>query len=452
MHDFILIVVILSSTLILLMGRILRFFFFLAGICLLTSCKKEEEHAVPVVNFIEPVENQIYNVFDTLHVRAEVLSDDPLTGLQVTLVNQQLTPVLPMYPISLNTPHSGQWDIDQSIPIDAISLESGKYYVCISAFTSYTSKNKYQPISLVAVKRVLEKILVLSQTGVNTLTLYDIDTALQVHAIHTFGTDYGHVCMDALSRQLYVAGKNTSKLWAYHVDRDSVCWTLQGAGTPGRPFYQGLKLDHSMLYVSTSNGKCTGYTVSGSVDFYVDLGFSLYPVQSCLQGGRLVLPVVKVTGGQNYINQYYYPSGAYQAGLQTLFRSVALEPVGQYQVLVAGNLGSQGTLQYYDVLQQQIHPALSASVDSITGLVAADEENYLVAGLQRIWWFHAPAETIIEFLDNLDIKYIDYDVTGDRLLVAEPGSVNIYQFPSSQLQFSVNIPGTVQACLPLYNR
>lgn len=419
---------------------------------LLLSCKKDKDPVDPDIRFEQPVENEIFNVLDTIHVAASISCSEPLTGLKVTLVDENLLPVLAVYPISLNTTLINTWTISQDIPIDAISLKSGNYFIWIQANTSYTFKNKYLPVRLIEVKKKLKKILILLRTNVSTISLYEIDTALQLHHLHDFPQDLGYAAADHAEQVLYLAGSRLGILTAFDLDSNKVLWQKQGLSSAELPYYQQLKIEDELLFTSSSDGKIIAYDVSGKINFYKDFGFIDYPTHSCLSGNLMITAVSQKSGYNQYLNNYYYPGGAYQAGIQTACKAVNLFPVSKSKILLAANQGLSGVLCYYYPAGPAIETACSFPAIEIKGVVAAGTDNYLINTSQQVYRFQKGSDMLTLFLTLDQLVSMDFDVTSDWVVIGKHNKVGIYSFPQAAFQQEITVPDSLKACLVLYNR
>ncbi|MCX6273213.1 MAG: hypothetical protein NTU44_18745 [Bacteroidetes bacterium] len=430
----------------------LAFFLALLILWVSTSCKKDNDSSDPVITFSEPTENQSFNVFDTIHVVAGITSHDPLTGIKVTLVDDQFVPVLPMTDVSLISLHNNSWSVDQYIPIDEIQLQSGNYYVWIQANTASTFKNKYQLVRLIEVEKKLEKILLITRSQVNTTSLCYLDSLLQLHPLKDYSLDFGYSVLNQVHRQLYLTGRNIGKLLAIGLDSNQVLWQKQGAGTPELPFYQGLKYEDGLLFACSSDGRLNGYNEEGNLDFFMDFGTNQYPLRCCRHQQYLAVAVELKNGPEQFLNAYYYPSGAYQIGEQVTWKTEAVFSVTFNKMLVAANENGIGSLEYYYPADPAISPACVFPPEKIVKIIPVDKSNYLIASSNQVYWFQVNTNTLTVFVAAVPAVTLAYESLSKRVIVGENKKVSLYAFPTGQFLNSVNLNDSLKDCQLLYNR
>ncbi|MHC1708189.1 MAG: hypothetical protein AB9842_11815 [Bacteroidales bacterium] len=426
---------------------------FILSLFILCSCQKDNQAVDPVINYFLPSENQIFNVFDTILVNASVTSEEQLTGLMVGLVSENLVPVLETYPISINSNQIHGLDVHQHIPIDAIQLESGNYFIWIQATTARTTKNKYQKIRIIEVEKKIKKILLLHRSNVNTTSLFSLDSLFHPSHLYDFPQDLKGAAIDPLNSMLYLSGGNLAVLTAFNLDSNRVVWQKYGSGTPQLHHYQNIRLEGSMLLVSSSNGDLIGYDALGNISFYKYFGESQYTISNCIISNVLIAGVEQKNGAAQYVNNYYYPSGAYQSGIQVPFSVSSIQCITNDLVLVAGNQSGIGTLRYYYPKEPGLWTPCLFPGGTIKKMIPGSEGHYFIQDGNSVYWFQSASNTLVPFVsDNQNIVDVEYDVTTDHLVIARNHNIEVYSFPQASLIQSVQVPDSLKACLLWYNR
>src|ERR1700746_4127123 len=123
----------------------------------LFSCRKEEDISAPKITFSSPVENQVFNVYDHVPVKASVTDNTKLTSISVSLVDASQSLVHITVPVPVSSPST---NVDMQYLLDNIHLESGVYYMLISASDGKNDSHGYLKINIVAVPKVLKKVYV----------------------------------------------------------------------------------------------------------------------------------------------------------------------------------------------------------------------------------------------------------------------------------------------------
>lgn len=425
---------------------------FILGSLFFTGCKKQNDPEDPVITVETPLEYQFFNVFDTIHVKATVTSEDELTGLQVSLVDEKLIPVLATYTISTNTYQTHTWKIDQYIPIDAIQLESGNYFLWIRASTALTTKSKYLMVRIVEVKKALKKILLLTRSNLNTTSLFSLDSAMSMDHLYDFPQDIAQATIDPVNGLLFISGRNTGMLTAFKLDSNRILWQKSGLGTAELPYYQDIRLEGTLLVVSSSDGKLTGYDPSGKISFYKDFGFIQYPVRNCIVGNLIITAVEQKNGPLRYLNNYFYPSGAYQSGIQIPFKVVSILQVAEDKLLVTGNQDETGIIRYYNPKDPGLWTPCLFPGGTIKKVINGHNESNFLLTRQTVYWFLTASNTLTSFASGQGFVDIAYDNLTDHLIVADHNTLNFYSYPQAGLINSITVPDSLKACLLWYNK
>ena len=425
----------------------------LASLCLLLlACSKEDAPPDPSIIFTQPYGYQQFRVFDSLRFLATVESTDPLTALQAGIVSENYTPVLPIH--VFNLPHAGitSFTIDLTVYIDAIQTESGNYFAWIKASTARTSKNKYQPIRILAQEKKFEKILLFFRTQVNTTGLYQLDSLQQLVHLKDFPVDFGHALVSSSRRMLYLCGKNVPLLLAWHLDEKEVLWEKQGQSISGIPYYQFLSLQSDELFTGACDGKLQSFNSSGNVLFFKDFGFNEVPLSCFRQANRVVVGTALKSAMQYYLGNYYYPAGSYETGLQTPFKSLFLGETGTGNVWVAGEQQGVGVLRYYDPGGPFLSTPCTFPGEKIIAALNPMPFHLLLATQQAVYWFREEDNTLFPLISLPGMLSLDFDQTRDLIVAATQNRLSFFSFPGGQPAGSLDLPDSLRACRVVYNR
>jgi hypothetical protein len=128
----------------------LMFFIFL----FLNSCKKKRDEVNPQVTVNTPLPNSLFDLPNSIRVSGLVEDDNSLKRVEISLLNESLSPVAIKTTIDLNT---NKYVFDQLVNLDDPLIESGLYYIHVKAFDqSNNFSSVFVEIQISEVKRVLE--------------------------------------------------------------------------------------------------------------------------------------------------------------------------------------------------------------------------------------------------------------------------------------------------------
>src|SRR4051812_36996044 len=129
-----------------------RALFILLIACQLFACKKERDDKGPLVNFTAPFDGQSFTVNENMLVRADISDETGISSVVITLVDAGKIPVHTSLTVPVSSPKG---TINTIYSLDNIHLESGLYYVMITASDGKNDSHTYQPVYITAIPRVL---------------------------------------------------------------------------------------------------------------------------------------------------------------------------------------------------------------------------------------------------------------------------------------------------------
>ena len=116
----------------------------------LFSCKKDVDDKGPEITFNTPLENQTFNVNDYVTVNATVTDNVKISAVSVSLLDADQHFAHITVPLTVSSP---SMTVNYQYILDNIHLETGFYYIKISASDGENDSNKFQKIYLHRVRR-----------------------------------------------------------------------------------------------------------------------------------------------------------------------------------------------------------------------------------------------------------------------------------------------------------
>ncbi|MGZ4033990.1 MAG: Ig-like domain-containing protein, partial [Bacteroidia bacterium] len=231
-------------------------------ITFLFSCKKDDDVTGPKVIFNNPIENQVFNVFGNVTVNASVTDETKIASLSVSLVDASQQLVHVTIPITVTS--SPSMTFNMLYTLDNIHLESGVYYIMISASDGKNDTHAYQKINLVAVPKVLKKVYVTSKTSSIQTNLYAIDsTFTTIVPVHNFSGDYLASSVSSYYQQAYMCGNYTGNFSGIDLN-GNVKFSISPF-ISSNPYFTGFYNDDKTNYVSRYDGYIKGYDYLGNI-------------------------------------------------------------------------------------------------------------------------------------------------------------------------------------------
>ncbi|MGL4596252.1 MAG: hypothetical protein ACRCYO_01915, partial [Bacteroidia bacterium] len=164
-----------------------RILYFLVC-CLLFACKPDDDTEYPSAVILHPTPSQVFHVGDTMRVHVKISDNQRLEQAKFQVVDANSIPAMVAVPYTLN---GRETELDFLYPIDDIRLTSGLYYLKVEMSDGTNTSQKYQPIQIIETPRVRRGLFAVTHPQINTVNIYQVDTAWNTSLFANFPSDYG---------------------------------------------------------------------------------------------------------------------------------------------------------------------------------------------------------------------------------------------------------------------
>lgn len=230
------------------MRHLFRLITFLGFLLFLVSCGQEEDLYAPEITFIKPMAGFIVDLPDTIDVQVSISDYRIVRTAVLTLVNENLVPVVQAkyyYPNSMN------FNIKASIPLDDNSLTSGAYSLLITVSDNTDQKNKYLPVIIHEIPRVLKAYMVMTAQFDSETTIIKLNPDFETDTQFVFSHRYWLSAVQSKWGQFFFVTAEPSNLVAFNPDSFETEWEMT-APFP-EPLITALFPDEQLVF-STANG------------------------------------------------------------------------------------------------------------------------------------------------------------------------------------------------------
>jgi len=214
------------------------------------GCKEEKDQVLPTVSVIQPGENSIFQVLDTIRVRASISDNENIE--QVSLQLEELSSGRKVGKTKAFYPNSSSFELDDFYIVEDSLLRSGDYYFRVQAFDGENQNSAFSTIRLQGISRKKLGFYLLLDNGSEEV-VYEVDERNQSSFLLSAG-QCDEIAFDSRAQMLWFADLSTDEIGAYQVKEDQLFPKRypNGGNTPD-PILDLLHLD-GLTYVSTQNG------------------------------------------------------------------------------------------------------------------------------------------------------------------------------------------------------
>lgn len=395
------------------------------SIFLLFSCKKEVDEKGPEITFVSPVENQTFNVYGYVTVNATVTDETKLTDVSVSLLDADQHFAHITVPVTVSSP---SMTINLAYFLDNIHLETGYYYMKISASDGENTSQEFQKIYLIAVPKALKAIYVATATGSTATNLSKLDTNFTgITPYHTFSGDHLGSSVSSYYQQAYICGNFTGNFTGHILEYNSPKFTVIPI-VSSNPYFTGYFNSDKDTYVGRFDGTIKGYTYTGGIFYSANAISGHYAQKMCFNDGYLIVEEKEqFTSGKKLAT--YFPTGSLEKNCTLTQDVIAFCEKDASNVFVFGNVGGQATLQLFDRINNSLwnpYPFALAS-GSLLSALKLDADTYLLGHSNgTIYKYQYSMSSVTTYLAGYTAVQMKYDNVRNQLYVIEANKISTF--------------------------
>jgi hypothetical protein len=429
-----------------------KLFLMIVLISFLFSCKKEGDIFGPKVVINTPVENQSYNVFGFIQVNATVTDQTKITAVSICLTDLQQIPVHTSISIPVTSP---SMTINTPYLLNNIHLETGFYYLLITASNGKNISYTYQKVFIVAVPKVRKKIYVLSASDATQTSLSYIDsTFTTIVPFHNFSGDYIGSSASSYFQQGYVCGNYTGNFTGINLATNSLKFSITPI-TSAAPYFTGYCSSDKNNYIARYDGYIKGYDYSGNIIYNAMAVTGYYAQHFCFNNNYMIAEEKDKTAPDKYLVTYF-STGFGEQQIALTQNVVAFSALDISNVFVFGNdFSGQGVIQLFNQINNNLwnpYP-YSLPAGAILSVAQIDAITYLIGHSNgTIYKYNYQIGSLTPYLTGYTAVQLKYDDVNNEVVVVEANRVTTFDYPTQLLHNSVVSAQPVLDVQLLYNR
>lgn len=387
------------------------------------------------------------HVFDTLIVQAQIRDESRLEWVRFSIINENNSTVLPTVTHSLGGVQNEL--VAKGIPIDDIHLESGSYFVRVTAFDGSNESSAFRELTIFEAPLEIMKVFTISPGS--SVIIDSLQTDVFVNAT-SVTSDYGEAIANPYDRQLLIMGSENSGITFLEGESLNPMSTQGLPPSDGDPFYLDLHwdpIDHRS-YVARRDGQIDVYKAPGILAQSLTIASNLRP--HLLETSEEYVFVLQKNFAETQFSLavYFKSSGQFYQSLELDFDAVAMTQHDGGLLLFHRD---SDEFSYYEPSGNFVDYTLDLNLGSdLLKTIRIEQTNGFVFltedGVQFNFDLFNGAPQSLGFPDAKDI---DYDKIDGALFVLGQGEVS-----RSDLQGNVtdnfDADGDAQQVILMYNK
>lgn len=418
---------------------------------LMFSCKKETDKVRPQITFHSPLENQFFNVYDQIEIKADITDETKITSATLSLVDANYLPVGISIPITVSSP---AMTVNTSYKLNDIHFESGTYYLSLFVSDGTNDSRMYRKISIQGVPKVLKKIFVATSSSPYQTNLSFIDSSFStLNFYHNFPGDCTGISSSSHFQEVFMCGYYNGSYSAISVADHSVKFNVASSGTTGSPYFTAFYSEEKTNYVAKYDETIKGYDYAGNIT-YNALANSGYYARKLIMNGSYLIAEEKHKTSSGKILVSFFSTGTAEQQKAISQDVVTFFEKDESNVFVFGNEAGQGVIQIYDRLNNNLWSPYGLMPSGSLLSAAKIDSNTFLIGLSNgiIYKYQYQNSNLIPYLNGYTAVKIKFDDVNKRIYIAESNRVVSVDYSSKTILNTINSSENILDISMLFNK
>ncbi len=412
------------------------------------SCRKNKDEVAPVITIIKPYENQQYSTLDTVWVTATVDDETALKQIDVTLTDENKTPVLQ----TMSTlPNNKNYTFTIPYDINDIELSSGNYFIRVRATDGTNVHDTYRTIKIDAIPKVLKYVYILSFGNSTTIHALRKTSSGNPQQMFDINGDFSASAVSSKFQLFYTCGKTFGDMHAYNVSDETEAWSIPVISDPPFPYFENIGCYNDILYTSFYNGYIKGYNKNGSITFNATTPTGTYPQKVMVTSSYLFADHAEYSGSAKVFAVYYAVSGALKQQMTTNYGVLEMFEKDNDNIVLFGNQNGQAVMNIYKISDNGTWAPHTLPTGKLYDAIQLSEDHYILALASGLYYYDYSDNSLTSYLSDIatDIKF---DSTTSELYASSGHNIRVYDYNSHTLINTITVADSILDFRFLYNR
>jgi hypothetical protein len=404
------------------------------------SCKKNSkaDGSFPTITFYSPGQGQVYHVFDSIYVSADINDGSSVKEVKVSLLDANSNTV--QEPLLLH-PNTSSYTLATKYVISNHFLETGTYYLKINA--SDGSNTAQRSVAITIIESPIQKkgYYVFTVTGLNT-TFRRLDTSFAVNFTKTIPSAFTGSAFSAYYQRLFIAGGANQNFQCYETENHSVKWSIP-YNLPGMPSFTYCETDGKNVCLGFTDGRLKRYSTDGlTLTNFIYSNNDYYPVLGVVRENEYIASYQSRSSSQKKLIVFNSTSGAGVQEAPVNYSANGIFEKSASEVYVVGNTdANQGTVAIFNTQTGGIFVPFTIPNGKILSSCQIDNNSLLIGHSDgNIYKYEYSTNNFVPIQPGILASRMKYSSHENVLYVTQGNDLKLFSLNA----FSLN-PG------PIYN-
>jgi hypothetical protein len=254
-------------------------------------------------------------------------------------------------------------------------------------------------------------------------------------------------------QQVFVCGNYTGHYTGISVKNNSIKYNI-APSIGSTPFFTGYYADEQKTYVAQYNEIVRGYNHAGNLMYSANANPGYY-IRKMIMNNKCLVAEEKAKTPVGNILVSFYETGSADRQVALAQDVVSFCEKDENNVFVFGNIGSQGVIQLFDRLNNNLwnpYPYALAP-GTILCAIRIDFDTYLIAHSNgTIYKYQYTTGSLTTYLTGFTAKQLLFDSLNNDIYIVEPFLITVVDYSSKVTVHAVPSAESILDISLLYNR
>ncbi|MBN2683377.1 MAG: hypothetical protein JXR58_12780 [Bacteroidales bacterium] len=389
------------------------------------SCKKEINQ-MPVISMEQPIENLHILAVDSFLVKGRVTDDNEIKSIRISIVNSNLIPVSQTYSFS---PLSKTTSFNFWFELNEIKLESGTYYLLVSASDELEKTNNYTKLLINEINKELTGVWTVSKSGLSSyIKKYFNETGENFLTVSDACKD---ISFNSFSSQLHILTES-GNLQSIDISNKELVWEKSNLHNYVFPYYGNLATNSNITFVSTNIGDIYGYNEYGTtVKSSSITDNSNRPGKFFFHRQYLIVQEIALGSIPQKIELFFSESGqSMQYHSMVDLEIIDFSSYDENRILIWGNTSSKMKVCTLNISLQHLDDISGFPEEKVKSVAMVSETKHFFLCNNAIYSYSPLSFSISVFKSGITAEFIKYEPLTNKLYVVGLDAINIYDINS----------------------
>ena len=417
--------------------------FIIVLLMLVLGCKKGDE-IPPSITIVNPFAMSQFQIPFQVNITGNAQDENSIEWIKIVVLNNALAPSSQEILIDVN---ENSVEFNEWLSVDNIHLNSGAYFVKVSASDGENIHSSYVEINVLEYPLVLKDIYLISSNN-NQTNLFKIDSN-SLELVNQFDGQFQVANAISKHQYLFIGTDQLGNAFSPNLNQNIWNWSFT---TFLSTYFNDSEMSESgdVLHLCCSDGVVRSFTENGTISNTVYSSSQEYFDDFLIVDNYLFIEAYS-SSLVRYLIVYFLESGIEMQRISLINNIIDIVKYNSHQCLFLEQAQSDIEIKMYDR-----NSNLSWTLNTINNDSIRDAEYVLNRGLYFVsdvglWFYNVENNVMSTLILNDEFKKIKYDELNEEFYLLTNDELWLYSLSTGQYQ-TISTSMDLKDLLLFYNK